>query len=94
MRAFATNGPTTSYPIEVSGYARTPEATVVIRFAVDGEQVATLGTPAADWLETWGAYAATIQDGPPGEGELTVGDGSDLDTAFEFTVREGPEARR
>ncbi len=88
------NGPATSYPIEVSGYARTPEATVVIRFAVDGEQVATLGTPAADWLETWGVYAATIQDGPPGEGELTVGDGSDLDTAFEFTVREGPEARR
>lgn len=88
------NQPATSYPIDVSGYARTPEGAVVIRLTVDGEQVATLGTPATDWLETWGVFAATIQDGPPGEGELMVGDGSELDTIFGFTIREGPEAER
>jgi hypothetical protein len=88
------NQQATSYPIDVSGYARTPEAAVVIRLVVEGAQVATIGTPAADWLETWGVFAATIQDGPPGEGELMVGDGTELDTVLALTVREAPEAER
>ncbi|HEX2369599.1 MAG TPA: Gmad2 immunoglobulin-like domain-containing protein [Acidimicrobiia bacterium] len=88
------NQQATSYPIDVSGYARTPEAAVVIRLVVEGAQVATIGTPAADWLETWGVFAATIQNGPPGEGELMVGDGTELDTVLALTVREAPEAER
>jgi Immunoglobulin-like domain of bacterial spore germination len=88
------NQPEATYPLEVSGYARTPEAAVVIRFSVEGEQVVTLGATAADWLETWGAFSATIQDGPPGNGELLVGDGSDLDTEVVLRIREGPEAER
>jgi hypothetical protein len=88
------NQPEATYPLDVSGYARTPEAAVVIRLSVEGEQVVTLGATAADWLETWGAFSATIQDGPLGNGELLVGDGSDLDTEVDLRIREGPEAQR
>ncbi len=88
------NQPATSYPIDVSGYARTPEAAVVIRLVVDGRRWPRSVPPPPTGWRRGGSSAATIQDGPPGKGELMVGDGTELDTVLDLTVREAPEAER
>lgn len=65
-----------TYPLVVSGYARTFEANVVARLNRDGERVAEAFTTAADWLETWGEFEMEIADGPSGDLSLFVGEAS------------------
>jgi hypothetical protein len=77
-----TPGPT-EYPLDVSGYARTFEATVVVQLVSAGQVAAQVTTTAADWLEAWGAFQVTIGDGPAGALELLVGEASATDGTFE-----------
>jgi len=67
------------YPVIVEGYARTFEATVVLRMRqgnrLDVEEVAS----AADYLVTWGAYRFEIPSGPAGNVEIFVGEDSPQD---------------
>jgi hypothetical protein len=69
-------------PIEISGYSRTFEATVV---AVARQGSVTVGeafTNSADWTETWGEFAMSLIPTSGGEmdlfvGELSAADGSE-----------------
>ncbi len=83
------SGPIT-YPITVTGYARTFEATVVARLwgseGIGAEQITT----AADSLDVWGEFALTITDGPTGTVTLFVGEDSAQD-GTEVGVRLGLE---
>jgi hypothetical protein len=83
-------GPIT-YPITVTGYARTFEANVVARIrgsdGVGAEEVTT----ATDWLAAWGEFAVTITDGPTGEVTLFVGedsaeDGTEIGVRLDLNV--------
>jgi hypothetical protein len=68
-----------SYPLAVTGYARTFEATVVARI-IKGENVAAEQvTIATDYIDTWGSFEVTFETGPRGKLDLVVGeDGSEL----------------
>jgi hypothetical protein len=72
-----------TYPLEVSGYARTFEATVVVRLEQDGGQVLEDFTTATAWTDAWGHFSFTIEDGPAGSVELHVGDYSAKDGTWE-----------
>lgn len=63
-----------SYPIELTGYGRTFEATVSARLLRDGHVVRDTFTTAADYLDMWGEFRFAIPDGPSGPLELQVGD--------------------
>jgi hypothetical protein len=67
------------YPLTIEGYARTFEATVVLRIRqgnrLDVEEV----TSAADYLVTWGEYRFELPDGPNGRVEVFVGEDSPED---------------
>jgi hypothetical protein len=67
------------YPLVVSGYARTFEATVVGRLIVDGTVAAEGVATAADWIDAWGSFSISIADGPPGAVSLFVGEDSPRD---------------
>jgi hypothetical protein len=72
-------GPIT-YPITITGYARTFEGTVVARLVTEDGTVATEETTtAADWLDAWGEFALTLTDGPTGPVVLFVGEDSPED---------------
>jgi hypothetical protein len=72
-------GPIT-YPITITGYARTFEGTVVARLVdEEGTVVAEETTTAADWLDAWGEFALTLTDGPTGPIVLFVGEDSPED---------------
>jgi hypothetical protein len=73
----------TSYPLTVSGYARTFEATVVARILVDGTARAEATATATDWIDAWGSFSITIPDGPAGAVGLFVGGDSPRDGAPE-----------
>jgi hypothetical protein len=61
--------------VEVSGYARTFEANVLV-IATSGDQVvANANLTAADWAETWGEFRTTLPL-PPGEVSIFVGEES------------------
>lgn len=72
-----------SYPLTVTGYARTFEANVVARLmqdsAVDSEQ----HTTATAWTDAWGEFSITLQDGPTGSVEVQAGEYSARDGAWE-----------
>lgn len=64
------------YPIVISGYARTLDGVVTARL-VDGTVTVREATAsAADWLEAWGEFVVTIEDGPEGDLKLFVGEES------------------
>jgi hypothetical protein len=67
------------YPLTVSGYARTFEASVVARLIVDGVVVVEQTTTAADRLDAWEAFSMAFADGPAGDVELFVGEDSTED---------------
>ncbi len=77
-----------SYPLTVTGYARTFEANVVARIEQDGEEVAEDFTTATAWADAWGYYSLTFEDGPSGAIELHVGEHSAKDGTWEGTVVE------
>lgn len=72
---------TQSNAIDITGYARTFESTVIATLRMNGEVVAEDFTMAATWIETWGEYELTLSlDGvPAGEAELFVGEHSAVD---------------
>jgi hypothetical protein len=72
-----------SYPLEITGYARTFEANVVARLEHDGTDVAEQFTTAASWLEAWGHFTIVIDEGPAGAVTLHVGEYSAKDGTWE-----------
>ena len=78
-------------PLDVIGYARTPEANVLIVATIDGQLVAETTATAADSTATWGEFTAPIQL-PPGEVSLFVGEpspveGDPIGVTVDLTVR-------
>ena len=75
-----------SYPLTVTGYARTFEANVVARIEQDGEEVDLDFTTATAWADAWGYYSITFEDGPSGPIELHVGEHSARDGTWQGTM--------
>lgn len=80
-------GAATVSPVEVAGYARTFEATVLLIATSAGQTFAETNTQAADWTETWGEFRTSI-DVPPGAISLFVGEESPDDGALVGAVVE------
>lgn len=78
--------PQQTYPLTVSGYARTFEANVVARLERDGEMIEETFTTATAWVDAWGHYSMTFEDGPSGPLQLHVGEYSARDGAWEGAV--------
>lgn len=72
-----------SYPLTVTGYARTFEATVVARLEHSGHVVGETFTTATAWADAWGHYSLTIPEGPSGVVRLHVGEHSARDGSWE-----------
>jgi hypothetical protein len=72
-----------SYPLTVTGYARTFEANVVARLERGGEEVATDFTTATAWADAWGHFTITFREGPSGSVVLHVGEHSARDGTWE-----------
>jgi len=77
-----------SYPLTVTGYARTFEANVLARIEQDGEEAAQDFTTATAWVDAWGYYSITFDSGPSGPIELHVGEHSARDGTWEGTMVE------
>jgi hypothetical protein len=75
-------GPT-SYPLVVTGYARTFEANVVARLEQGGDEAYSDFTTATAWVDAWGHYSFTIEAGPSGPVVLHVGEHSAKDGTWE-----------
>jgi hypothetical protein len=67
------------YPLTIEGYARTFEATVVLRIRQGNRMDVEEVTSAADYLVTWGEYRFELSDGPNGRVEVFVGEDSPED---------------
>jgi hypothetical protein len=74
---------TATYPLTVTGYARTFEANVVVRLAQDGRDALQDFTTATAWADAWGHYTLTIPEGPGGRVVLHVGEHSARDGTWE-----------
>lgn len=72
-----------SYPLTVRGYARTFEANVVARLEKDGQEAGEKFTTATGWVDAWGHYSMTFEDGPNGSVVLLVGEYSARDGAWQ-----------
>lgn len=72
-------GARAEYPLTVEGYARTFEATVVIRIRQGNRLDLDDLTTAADYLVTWGEFRFQLTGGPKGNIELFVGEDSPRD---------------
>lgn len=72
-----------SYPLVVTGYARTFEANVVARLVQSDEVVRDTFTTATAWADAWGHYTLTLPDGPTGAVQLQVGEHSARDGTWE-----------
>lgn len=72
-----------SYPLTVTGYARTFEANVVARIEGRGEEGVETFTTATAWVDAWGHYSLTIEEGPLGAVVLRVGEHSARDGTWE-----------
>ena len=88
-------GPTAGsieYPITLTGYSRTFEANVIARLCCDTSGgVTQVATTAADYLELWGEFSITIDDGPGGDVTIFVGedspeDGTPIGVDFMFSA--------
>lgn len=75
-----------SWPLTVTGYARTFEANVVARIEHNGSDVFETFTTSTGWLEAWGWFTFTIPDGPAGSVRLHVGEYSARDGGWEGAV--------
>jgi hypothetical protein len=78
-------------PFDVTGYARTFEANVLVVATIEDQMVAETTVTAADSTETWGEFTAPIQL-PPGQVSLFVGeqspvDGEPIGVTIDLTVR-------
>jgi hypothetical protein len=74
---------TTSYPITITGYARTFESNVVARLEQNGVDVHETFTTATTWVDAWGHFEMTIPAGPSGSVTLHVGEYSAKDGTWE-----------
>lgn len=74
-------GAETDRTVEVSGYARTFEGTVVVIATSDGES-SEHTTQAADWIETWGEFQTSLEL-PVGPSSLFVGEEDPADGSLE-----------
>jgi hypothetical protein len=72
-----------SYPLQVTGYSRTFEANVVVRLEQEGEEIHSDFTTATGWLDAWGHFNLTIDQGPGGRVVLHVGEQSAKDGTWE-----------
>jgi hypothetical protein len=72
-----------SYPLRVTGYARTFEANVVVRLEQGGREVRETFTTATAWADAWGHFMLTLDDGPSGRVTLRVGEYSARDGTWE-----------
>ena len=68
-----------SYPLEITGYARTFEANVVAELRTDGGSPTRQNATAADYASAWGEYRMRFDDGPHGKIKLFVGEYSAKD---------------
>ena len=75
----APTGPKAEYPLIVEGYARTFEATVVLRVRQGNRLEVEDVTSSADYLITWGEYRFDIANGPNGKVDIFVGEDSPED---------------
>lgn len=75
-------GTTVGEEVEITGYARTAEANVLIVAARAEEVLVEESTTAADWVETWGEFATTVTL-PPGTVDLFVGEESPADGSLQ-----------
>ncbi|HLF60848.1 MAG TPA: Gmad2 immunoglobulin-like domain-containing protein [Acidimicrobiia bacterium] len=80
-------GSETDTTVEVRGYTRTFEATVLVIATSGGKAVAEATTQAADWVETWGEFRTSIEV-PPGPTSLFVGEESPEDGALAGAIVE------
>jgi hypothetical protein len=76
-------GGSATYPLTVTGYARTFEANVVLRLEQEGRDVMQAFTTATAWVDAWGHYSLTIPEGPRGQVVLHVGEHSARDGTWE-----------
>jgi hypothetical protein len=74
---------TASYPLRVSGYARTFEANVVARIEKAGAAPVETFTTSTGWVDAWGYYSLVIDAGPTGSIVLHVGEYSAKDGTWE-----------
>jgi hypothetical protein len=74
---------TASYPLRVSGYARTFEANVVARIEKAGAEPVETFTTSTGWVDAWGYYSLVIDAGPTGSIVLHVGEYSARDGTWE-----------
>lgn len=72
-----------AYPLTVNGYARTFEANVVVRLEQEGRDTVERFTTATAWVDAWGYFSLTIEEGPPGPLTLHVGEYSARDGSWE-----------
>ena len=72
-----------SYPLTIQGYARTFEANVVARLEQDGRDADEMFTTATGWVDAWGHFSMTFDEGPTGDVVLHVGEYSARDGAWE-----------
>jgi hypothetical protein len=79
-------GPEATYPLTVSGYARTFEANVVVRILQGGSIASQQVTTATDYLEAWGEFSVVFESGPKGAVQLVVGEGGDQDVSVDLVV--------
>lgn len=75
-------GATVGEEVEITGYARTAEANVLIVAARAEEVLVEESTTAADWVETWGEFGTTVTL-PPGTIDLFVGEESPADGSLQ-----------
>lgn len=75
-----------TYPLTVTGYARTFEANVVARLVQGGDLVVEDHTTATAWTDAWGEFSITFADGPAGAVEVQAGEYSARDGAWEGTA--------
>lgn len=68
--------------VDITGYARTAEANVLVVAARAEEVLVEVSTTAADWVETWGEFATTVTL-PPGTIDLFVGEESPADGSLQ-----------
>jgi hypothetical protein len=74
---------TASYPLRVSGYARTFEANVVARIERAGAEPVETFTTSTGWVDAWGYYSLVFDAGPTGSIVLHVGEYSAKDGTWE-----------
>jgi len=75
-------GATVGEEVEITGYARTAEANVLVVATRAEEVLVEESTTAADWVETWGQFATTVTL-PPGTIDLFVGEESSADGSLQ-----------